>query len=167
MPVREMMAKTVSHVARQHGQGESFWVLGDHYRVKISADETKGSLAVIEVIAFPENGPPPHIHHREDESFYILDGTFSVLIGDQRFGGGAGDFVHIPRGTLHTYENIGVTPGRLLVTLTPGGFENLWREIGESAQQDCEPPPPSEGTIAKLMALAPRYQLEIPPPTSD
>jgi len=163
-----MFAKeALSYVACLHNQGKSFWVLGDHYRFKISSEETRGSLAVVEIIAFPENGPPPHIHHREDESFYILDGTFAVLIGDQSFGGSTGDFVHIPKGTLHTYENIGTTPGRILVTLTPGGFENFWREIGESAQQDFDPLAPPEGIIENLMALAPKYHLEIPPPTSD
>jgi mannose-6-phosphate isomerase-like protein (cupin superfamily) len=156
-----------SYVACHHGQGESFWVMGDHYRFKISAEETRGSLTVVEIIAFPENGPPPHIHHREDESFYILDGTFSVRIGDQRFGVSTGDFVHVPKGTLHTYENIGTAPGRLLLTLTPAGFENLWREIGESAQQDSDPPPLHGGIVEKLMLLAPRYWLEIPPPASD
>jgi mannose-6-phosphate isomerase-like protein (cupin superfamily) len=131
----------------------SFWVLGDHYRFKLSSEETVGSLAVVEIVAFPQNGPPPHIHHHEDESFYILDGTFSVLVGDRSFEAGTGAFVHIPKGTLHTYKNVGVAPGRLLVILTPGGFENLWREIREPAQQDSVPPPPPEGILEKLMAL--------------
>ena len=72
--------------------------------------------------------------------------------------------MRIPKGTLHTYRNIGKKPGRLLVILTPGGFENFWREIGEPAQQDSVPPAPPEGTIEKLIALAPKYDLEIPPP---
>lgn len=132
---------------RQRGQGDAFWVLGDHYMFKVSSEETSGSLAVVEIVAFPQNGPPPHIHHREDESFYILDGTFSVLVGDQSFEAGAGVFVHIPKGTLHTYKNIGAKPARLLVILTPGDLENFWREIGEPAEQDSIPPAPPEGII--------------------
>jgi len=98
-----------------------------------------GAIAVVEIIAFPQNGPPPHIHHREDESFYVLEGAFSVLVGERPFEAGAGAFVHIPKGTLHTYKNTGTAPGRLLVILAPGGFENLWREIGERTQQDSVP----------------------------
>jgi quercetin dioxygenase-like cupin family protein len=156
--------ETLACVALQHGQGESLWVLGDHYRFKVSSQETGGSVAVVELTAFPQNGPPPHIHHREDESFYVLDGTFSVLLGNQSLEARTGAFIHIPRGLLHTYNNSGNTPGRVLVILSPGGFENLWREIGEPAQQDSIPLPPPEGVIEKLLALAPKYHLEIPPP---
>ena len=135
MPARE----AVNFVARERSEGDSFWVLGGHYRFKLSPGETMGAIAVVEIIAFPQNGPPPHIHHREDESFYVLEGAFSVLVGERPFEAGAGAFVHIPKGTLHTYKNTGTAPGRLLVILAPGGFENLWREIGERAQQDSVP----------------------------
>lgn len=54
----------VGRALRQRGQGDSFWVLGDHYTFKVSSEETMGSLAVVEIIAFPQNGPPPHIHSR-------------------------------------------------------------------------------------------------------
>jgi mannose-6-phosphate isomerase-like protein (cupin superfamily) len=160
MSVRE----AVSVIARRRGQGDSFWVLGDHYTFKVASEETMGSLAVVELTAFPQNGPPSHIHHREDESFYVLDGTFSVLVGDRSLEANTGAFVHVPKGTLHTYKNIGVKPGRVLVVLTPGGFEKFWREIGEPAQQDSVPPTPPEGIVEKLIALAPKYHLEIPLP---
>lgn len=71
--------EAVSLVARQRGQGDSFWVLGDHYRFKVSSEETLGPLAIIEIIAFPQNWPPPHIRHHEDESLYVLDGAFAEL----------------------------------------------------------------------------------------
>jgi quercetin dioxygenase-like cupin family protein len=145
-------------------QGESFWVLGDHYSFKLPSGQTAGAMAVVELTAFPGNGPPPHIHHREDESFYVLEGTFSVLLANQTLQAGTGAFVHIPRGTLHTYRNVGTSPARVLVILSPGGFENLWREIGQPAEQGSAPPPPPPGVIDKLLALAPQFGLEIPPP---
>jgi mannose-6-phosphate isomerase-like protein (cupin superfamily) len=115
MSTREVM----NLLARQRDQGESFWILGDLYTFKLSSEESIGSLAVIEHTALSGNGPPPHIHHREDESFYILDGTFSMLVGDQTFDATAGAFVHIPKGTLHTLRKIGAKPGKVLVILTP------------------------------------------------
>lgn len=158
------LKETTGFVTRRHGEGDSFWVLGDHYTFKVSSEETWGSFALVEITAFPQNGPPPHIHHHEDEAFYFLEGTFSVLLGDQLYEARAGDFVHIPKGTLHTYKNVGAGPGRFLVLLAPGGFENLWREIGHPAQQASVPPAPTEGIIEKVIALAPKYHLEIPPP---
>jgi mannose-6-phosphate isomerase-like protein (cupin superfamily) len=156
------LTEVVDYIVRDRSKGDAFWVLSDHYRIKVSSGETLGSLAVVEIIAFPQNGPPPHIHHREDESFYVLDGEFSVFVDDRPFQVTAGAFVYIPKGTLHTYRNTGSRPGRLLVTLTPGGFENFWREIGMVAQQDSVPPPPPEEILEKLPAIAPKHRLEIP-----
>jgi mannose-6-phosphate isomerase-like protein (cupin superfamily) len=144
-----------------HGKGTSVWLLGDLYAFKISSE----ALSVVELSAFSQNGPPPHIHLREDESFWVLDGEFSVLLGEQALTVGPGAFVHVPRGTLHTYKNVGRTPGRLVVMLTPGGFENLWKELGVPATQHTAPPAAQESdVIQRLMTLAPRYHLQVPPP---
>ena len=107
------------------------------------------------------NRPPPHIHHREDETFYILEGEFSLLRGDQTFAATAGSLVYIPKGTLHTFKNVGISPGRFLVVITPAGFEKFFEEIGELATDKSSPPPFSPATVEKLMALAPRYNLEV------
>jgi mannose-6-phosphate isomerase-like protein (cupin superfamily) len=135
-------------------------LLGDLYTFKLSGE----ALSVTELTAFPQNGPPPHIHLREDESFWVLDGEFSVLLGERTVQAGPGAFVHIPKGTLHTYKNTGSTPGRMIVLLTPGGFEKLWEEVGEPAAQLTTPPPVDPRLIEKLIALAPKYSLQIPPP---
>jgi mannose-6-phosphate isomerase-like protein (cupin superfamily) len=148
--------------SRRQGEGEAFWVLGDRYELKLSAEESMGSTAIVELTSFPKNGPPPHIHRREDEAFYVLDGAFSVLLGGRSFEVSAGDFVYIPRGALHTYKNVGSSLGRFLVILTPGGLENLLREIGEPARQEPVSRAAADRTIEKLIALAPKYHLEIP-----
>jgi hypothetical protein len=123
-------------VTRRRGKGDSFWV--------------PGAAAVVELTSFPQNGPPPHIHHHEDEAFYFLDGTFSVLLDDREIEAGS-----VP---------VTSTPFRFLVILTPGGFENFWREIGQPATQDLHPPAPAEGIIEKLLAIAPKYHLEVVTP---
>jgi quercetin dioxygenase-like cupin family protein len=142
-------------------EGKSLWVLGDLYTFKLAAEDTGGSFALIEIEVQPQNGPPPHIHHREDESFYVLEGEFSFLHGDLTFKATAGSFVYIPKGALHTFKNVGTSQGRLLVIITPAGFEKLFEEIGEPAIDKSSPPPFNPATVEKLLALAPKYHLEI------
>jgi mannose-6-phosphate isomerase-like protein (cupin superfamily) len=140
------------------GEGRSFWVLGDLCTVKLSGD----ALSVAEMTVFPRNGPPPHIHEREDESFWVVDGHFSILLGDRRFKAEAGAFVHVPHGTLHTYRNDGTVPGKMIVMITPGGFERFWEELGEPARQLTIPPAVDPSVMDKLIALAPKYHLVVP-----
>jgi mannose-6-phosphate isomerase-like protein (cupin superfamily) len=148
-------------IAFLSGEGKSFWVLGDLYTFKVASENTNGTHAVIEVLSQPQNGPPPHIHHREDEAVYVLDGEFSFLHGDRTFTATTGSFVYIPKGTLHTFKNIGTVPGRFLVVITPAGFEKLFEEIGEPAIDKSSPPPFNPATVEKLLALAPKYHLEV------
>ena len=78
-------------------EGRAVWVVGDHYTVKASGEDTGGGFALIEVLVPSQSGPPPHIHRREDEAFYVLEGEFEVHIDDQsrhrrpRFMGHAGE----------------------------------------------------------------------------
>jgi len=153
-------------IALLPGEGKSLWVLGDLYTFKVVGDDTDRSFAMIEVQAQPQNGPPPHIHHREDETFYVLEGEFSFLHGDRTFTATAGSFVYIPKCTLHTFNNVGTAPGRVLVIITPAGFEKFFEEIGEPATDKSSPPPFNPATIEKLLALAPKYHLEVKVPSN-
>jgi mannose-6-phosphate isomerase-like protein (cupin superfamily) len=151
----------ISSVAGREHRDPAFWVLGDHYQFKITGEQSGGSLCVVEHTAFPHHGPPPHIHHREDESFYILEGELSILLGDQMLTAGAGSFVHVPKGMLHTYQNTGARPAKTLVILTPAGFEKFWQDLGEPATSAESPPPLDPAAFAKVLALAPKYHLEV------
>lgn len=148
-------------IVLQPDEGKSLWVLGDLYTFKVAGEETGESFAMIEVQVQPQNGPPPHIHHREDETFYILEGEFSFLHGGRTFAATAGSFIHIPKGTLHTFKNVGASPGRFLVVITPAGFEKFFEDIGEPAVDKPYPPPFDPAIVEKLMALAPKYNLEV------
>jgi mannose-6-phosphate isomerase-like protein (cupin superfamily) len=82
-------------VALRKGEGRSIWLLGDLYTFKLTGE----ALSVTELTAFPQNGPPPHIHQREDESFWVLDGEFSVLLGERTLTGpGKGRLYTFPKG---------------------------------------------------------------------
>ena len=142
-------------------QHESFWVLGEHLEFKATGKQTNGAFALVELTAFPRNGPPPHIHQREDESFYVLEGEFSVLFGQEWRQVTAGSFVLVPKSTVHTYQNNTEARARALVLLTPAGFEGFWREIGQPAVDDIRPPAPSPEVLSRLPQIAARYGLEL------
>src|SRR5688572_10279490 len=107
-------------------EGNSFWVLGDLYTFKITGKQTMGAFTVVEQTIQPENGPPPHIHHREDELFYVLEGKFSFMCGDKSDTFESGSFIYIPKHTFHTFKNIGSKQGKLLVTISPAGLEEFF-----------------------------------------
>lgn len=137
------------------GEGGSVWLLGDLYTFKAVSEDTGGAFAIWETMSPPESGPPPHLHHRENEIFYILDGELKFLIGDETIRGVPGTLLRIPKGTMHTFKNVGTTPARFLVTVVPGGFEKFFLEVGEPAM-DRTSPPVQEGPldVEKLVAAA-------------
>ena len=157
----EVALDSILQKALQKDEGDAYWVFGELYTMKITAAETSGALAVVETVTSPQSGPPLHTHSREDESFYILDGRFLFTVGDQTFEVGPGSFVFGPRGVQHGYRNISALPAHKLVMITPGGFENFLREIGERATQRIAPPPHRSGIIEKGMELSAKYGLRI------
>ena len=98
--------------------------------LKASRRSTGGTLSVFETSI--EAGPPLHVHEREDECFYVLDGELSVRCGDDAFTAAAGSFVFLPRGRPHTFQAAG-PPARLLLIATPGGLEDYFAEINFAA----------------------------------
>src|SRR5688500_649068 len=124
------------------GDGERIWIVGDTMTLKATGESTDGSLVLLENLTAPGGGPPPHIHTREDEFWYVLDGTFEIRIGDDVHAVGAGGFAYAPRGTVHNFRNTAETPSRILVGFTPGGMEGFFRE----SATDDGPAPPSMTT---------------------
>jgi quercetin dioxygenase-like cupin family protein len=156
-------ASAPAAISLQPGEGPSVWVLGDLYTFKINSEDTGGAFAVLESTIAPQNGPPPHLHRNEDESFYVISGDFSFLLGGTQIAAAAGAMVHVPRGSVHTFKNVGAVPGRLLVTVAPGGLEKFFAEFGDPATDPAGPPPASPPDMEKLMALAAKYGIEIQP----
>ena len=142
------------------GEGERIWIVGDTMTFKATGESTGGSLMLFENLTAPGGGPPPHIHTREDEFFYVLDGTFEVRIGDELHALGPGGYAYVPRGTVHNFRNTAATPSSLLVGFTPAGMEGFFREAGRPATDDGPAPPVDEDEIARTMAAAPKYGVE-------
>ena len=142
------------------GEGERIWIVGDTMTLKATGESTGGGLLLIENLTAPGGGPPPHIHTREDELFYVLDGTFEIRIGDELHRLGPGAFAYVPRGTVHNFRNTAETASRILVGFTPSGMEGFFRESGRPATDDGPPPPLDEDEIARTTVAAQRYGLE-------
>jgi quercetin dioxygenase-like cupin family protein len=135
-----------------HAKGESHPVMGDPMRFLMTAAHSGGAYAVAEQEVRPGNGAPPHIHHNEEESFYVLEGSFSVLLGDQVHSLQAGDFVHIPRGAIRGFTNVGSSNGRVLILHVPGSAAGFYIGMGKL------PFPPKLEDIA---ALASQHGIEM------
>ena len=154
----------VTHVPP--GEGRSLWVLGELVTYKTTSEQTGGAYSLFEVTTQPGAGPPPHVQHREDESFYVLEGEYEFLDDGATMRVSAGSLIYVPRGNLHAHKNVGTTIGRLLVSQTPGGLhERFFEELGEEAWDKTKPPAP-EGPpdVKKVGATAAEYGIEIPPP---
>ena len=134
-------------------------VFGTEMTVKVDGAKTGGSLAVVEATVPPGSGPPKHVHSKEDETFYVVEGQFRLWHGDKTMDIGPGAVAFMPRNHPHTYQNVGSSPGRLLVTITPAGFEGFFREASKRA---LSPATDMQG----INALAEQYGLKFvgPPP---
>jgi quercetin dioxygenase-like cupin family protein len=154
-----MTQKTVRHVPA--GLGPSIWVVGDTYTFKSTGKETDGTLTVMEASVPPGAGPPPHIHHDADEAYYVLEGELEVLAGEHTFTARAGSYVYIPQGTLHRFQNVGTRASRMLVLLTPAGFENFLFEVGQPARPGESAPPFGPEELERTIAAAPKHHLEL------
>jgi quercetin dioxygenase-like cupin family protein len=132
--------------------GEAYWVMGTLFTYLVTGAESGGSYFTLIVDVGPGLGPPPHIHHLEEEQFYVLEGQLTYSVGDQTYRVNAGDFIHIPRGTVHSFKN-GPKPSRLLATFAPAGIEGFFREVGERVDDLSQSPPLiTEALIGRFLA---------------
>jgi hypothetical protein len=104
----------------------------------------------------------PHVHHEEDQAFYVLEGEHEFYCDGRTFATGEGSFVYVPRGTTHSYENVGTEPGRLLIFSTPAGdTERLFFELGEPAAPGSPPPPTETLDRQSFRATVQKYGSDI------
>jgi mannose-6-phosphate isomerase-like protein (cupin superfamily) len=150
---------------RPSGTGPAVWGPGDLYTFLATGDETNGAYFQFEALVPPGGGPPPHIHHAEAESFYLVEGQLQLRLGDSLVTATSGDFVSIPKETTHSFKNIGTGTTKMLVTFVPAGMEKYFVEVFAKAEdRTAAPPPVTHELIEKMTAAAPKYNLEILPP---
>jgi len=123
----------------------------------------------VEILAPSGYGSVLHVHHREDEGFWILEGELTFYVGDRTLKARPGSFLFGPKGIPHSFT-VDSGPARLLFILSPAGFEDLVRDMGEPARSPTVPPqpeaPPGEAEMQQMAAIAARHGAEIlgPPP---
>lgn len=142
--------------------GAACWVGSELITIKASGYQTGGTYALMEDVTAPRGGPPLHVHSREDEAFYVIEGRFLFKCDDQEITATPGAYLFLSKGTVHTYMNIGDGPGKLLVIATPAGLERFFTEVGQPGSDLSSPPPPStEAQLGQLVAVAQRHGIEI------
>ena len=144
-------------VHRPADAGDTYYGPGDVYRFLVTGAETGGAYFAMEAIVPPGGGPPPHIHTNEDETFYVVEGRAEFLLGDELVVAGAGDFVSVPRGTVHRFHNASQELARLILTFTPAGIEDFFRETLERAHDPGAIPDNVDEVAARYAEAAPRY----------
>jgi quercetin dioxygenase-like cupin family protein len=127
------------------GGDQSFW--------KVKGAQNGGAFAMMEQSVPPGHGPRRHVHHREEESFYILEGEFGFEVGDRTFVAGPGTFVLGPRDIPHRFWNAGQTTGRFLLIISPSGLEPFFEEFSRVIAE-------SPHDLALQADLAGRYGIE-------
>ncbi|GAC1447809.1 MAG: hypothetical protein PVSMB4_03980 [Ktedonobacterales bacterium] len=146
------------------GEGETLWVLGDQVTIKADG-ESDGITLFVSTIPCG-GGPPPHVHHKQEEMHYVLEGTFAFLSGDEWITAEAGSFIHIPHGVLHTFRNTGSETGRLFSTNTlPGAHERWFRHVGVPITDSASfRPPEGAPDMEDVLASAAREDIHLMPP---
>ena len=141
MEVRDPSSTSSSAVHVAPAEGRAVRMAGAQLVTrKVSSDQTGGAYSLFEVTVGAGGGEAPHIQHREDECFYVLEGRFGFVVEGEQIEAGPGSLVYVPKGVLHAFENAGEATGRMLVSQTPGGvYEGFVEEAGEPATGEAVP----------------------------
>src|SRR5829696_8623873 len=148
-------------VAVDKDGGDARWWFGSLAVIKASVADTGGQMVIIEVAEPPGAEAPLHVHHREDEGFWILEGSATFEVGDTTIEAQAGDYLFSPRDIPHSYT-VGDAGCRMLFIMTPGGFEEFIIETSEPAASRTLPPPSEvEPDFERVAAIARAHGAEL------
>jgi quercetin dioxygenase-like cupin family protein len=154
-------APKIAPIALTADEGEALWFIGSLTTIKASSQSTAGRVAVIEHLSPRGSGSPLHVHHREDEWFYVMQGELTLWVGGQLMNAPAGSFVYGPRDTPHTYT-VNSDTARFLVVTEPAGFDNFVRALAQPAAKRVIPTPETKPTDVEVMTrLAAEHGIEI------
>ena len=142
---------------------DTFHLLGNLLRFHARSPDTGGAYCLVESLTAPGAGAPPNRHPSADEAFYVLDGSFEFTIEDDTIAAATGSFVKVPNGAVHSFRNVGETPGRLLIINSPGrAHDGFFSEAGDPMPSGTRelPPPAGAPDIPRLLEIGRRNGLE-------
>jgi quercetin dioxygenase-like cupin family protein len=132
-------------------------VLGQHVTLKLIGRNTDDRMCAALLDVQPGPGVLPHLHRREDETFYVTDGALEFVIDGEHHAAPKGTTVYVPRGTFHGFRAVGDAPAKVLSIHTPAGFEHFFTEIGGMTVRGIEPSEP-----AALVQILHKHGMEVP-----
>lgn len=124
-------------------EGQARWWFSSLAVIKLSSEDTAGQMTIVEVTEPPGASAPLHVHYREDETFWVLEGEVTIEVGDTVYEARVGDVVFGPRNVPHRYT-VSNNGCKMLFIVTPGGFENLVVAMSQPAASRTLPPPSAE-----------------------
>ena len=144
-------------------EGQAFWFLNTLTINKVRSDDSQGQLSIVDHRVPAGFAPPPHIHQASDEAFLVLDGEFEGFCGEQAWRAGPGSLVYLPHGIPHGFTVSAAGPGRIIVVVSPGGFDQFVAAAGEPAGEQRLPEPVAPDP-ARVTQLAAAHGIQILPP---
>ena len=153
-----MSSKSKVATIVEPGEGQMMNVMGHTATLILSSQATNGDAYIFDLISPPGAGIPPHVHEREDEYIYVVEGTYEVFLNGRTHVAGVGALLHFPRYIPHGFRNIGATAGKTVWTVTPGAnFDPFFADL--SALPTDAPP-----DVQTVVAIFNRYGMEVLPP---
>jgi quercetin dioxygenase-like cupin family protein len=152
-------SQTLPAQALPPGEGEALWWFGQLATVKATAADTGGAYTLVEIAVGPDYATPLHVHHREDEAFWMLEGHATFSVGKEAFEAPVGTYLFGPRDVPHSWA-AGRDGARMLYLFSPGGFEELIEEMSVPAKA-LTPPPPEVVPPENFVEIATRFGVEL------
>lgn len=158
----ELPTRTISGA-----EDPAYWFLNGLYVVKATSESTGGAFSLIDETSAPGHATPYHLHHIEDEAFYVLEGEFTFISEGSKTVVRPGGYIFLPRGIPHGIRCTGSDLSRMLILAMPGtGFLGMVLEMAEPAKERVMPPPTTPD-MEKLTRLCAKYQIDILGPLPD
>ena len=151
-------------VVRDTGEGPATWALGSLFEQLASGAETGGAFGLTRVTQPAGTATPVHLHTREAEAFYLLEGAMTYRAGEQTYQLSPGSFIYLPTGIPHAFRVTGEAPVRFLAIVAPGGLMDLYDGVGRPADARRLPEPDETdlaGDIQRWLAAGPEYGLQV------
>ncbi|MBS4199219.1 cupin domain-containing protein [Bacillus sp. FJAT-49732] len=148
---------------RRSSKDNTFLFIGNKASILVSGEDTQGRYATVLMEERRGFEPPPHIHSREDETFYVLEGEVTYFIADTSIQATPGTYVYAPRGISHTFK-VNTETAKVLVSVYPSGFDQFVKELSVPLPQEmphAPTGPPSPQEVQNLMSIALKYGIEL------